>query len=93
MSWFQSTNLASFAKTALKEAQKTIDKALDINESESDGSLSSSTTSEKVAAVTGKIFTIINIIRAGPGILLASGALLSFQTCINIYFLFNRSCI
>lgn len=32
MSWFDATGIASLAKTALKEAQKTIDKALDINE-------------------------------------------------------------
>ena len=30
MSWFKTTNLAELAKTAIKEAQKTIDKALDI---------------------------------------------------------------
>ncbi|CAG7821186.1 unnamed protein product [Allacma fusca] len=35
MSWFQSTNFASLAKTALKEAQKTIDKALDIKDENS----------------------------------------------------------
>lgn len=32
MSWFDTTQLASFAKSALKEAQKTLDKALDIKE-------------------------------------------------------------
>lgn len=32
MSWFDTTGLASFAKTALKEAQKQIDKALDIKD-------------------------------------------------------------
>lgn len=34
MSWFDATGIASLAKTALKEAQKTIDKALDIQEDE-----------------------------------------------------------
>ena len=34
MSWFDTTGLASFAKSALKEAQKHIDKALDIDEDE-----------------------------------------------------------
>lgn len=34
MSWFDATGFASLAKTALKEAQKTIDKALDIKEDE-----------------------------------------------------------
>lgn len=34
MSWFDATGIASLAKTALKEAQKTIDKALDIKEDE-----------------------------------------------------------
>lgn len=34
MSWFDSAGLASFAKSALKEAQKQIDKALDIQEDE-----------------------------------------------------------
>lgn len=32
MSWFDATGLASIAKSALKEAQKTIDKALDIKD-------------------------------------------------------------
>lgn len=36
-SWFQSANIASLAKNALKEAQKTIDKALDINHDSVDG--------------------------------------------------------
>lgn len=34
MSWFDATGFASLAKTALKEAQKTIDKALDIKDDE-----------------------------------------------------------
>lgn len=34
MSWFDATGLASIAKSALKEAQKTIDKALDIKDSD-----------------------------------------------------------
>lgn len=35
MSWLSTaSNIASLAKTALKEAQKTIDKALDIKENE-----------------------------------------------------------
>lgn len=37
MSWFDATNFANLAKNALKEAQKTIDKALDITESEEEG--------------------------------------------------------
>ncbi len=54
MSWFQSTGLSSFAKTALKEAQKTIDKALDIKEEE-DGAASNRTgaSGRATAAVTG----------------------------------------
>lgn len=32
MSWFDATGIASLAKSALKEAQKTIDKALDITD-------------------------------------------------------------
>lgn len=34
MSWFDAAGLASIAKSALKEAQKTIDKALDIKDSD-----------------------------------------------------------
>lgn len=34
MSWFDTSGIASLAKTALKEAQKTIDKALDIKDEE-----------------------------------------------------------
>jgi TATA element modulatory factor len=32
MSWFDTAGIASLAKNALKEAQKTIDKALDIKD-------------------------------------------------------------
>ena len=42
MSWFDATGLTSLAKSALKEAQRTIDKALDIEENE-ENILSSST--------------------------------------------------
>ena len=34
MSWFDTSQLASMASKAMKEAQKTIDKALDIDEGE-----------------------------------------------------------
>ncbi|XP_029710527.2 TATA element modulatory factor [Aedes albopictus] len=37
MSWFDTTGIANLAKTALKEAQKQIDKALDIKEDEEEG--------------------------------------------------------
>ncbi|XP_055536207.1 TATA element modulatory factor [Wyeomyia smithii] len=37
MSWFDTTGIANLAKTALKEAQKQIDKALDIKEDVEDG--------------------------------------------------------
>lgn len=55
MSWFQSTSLSSFAKTALKEAQKTIDKALDIKEEEDGGANASNRTgaSGRATAVSG----------------------------------------
>lgn len=64
MSWFQSTNLASFAKTALKEAQKTIDKALDINEEEDGGGTNRTgggvrSASVVSSAVTGKESTFL----------------------------------
>ncbi|GBP74737.1 TATA element modulatory factor [Eumeta japonica] len=36
MSWFDTSGLTSFAKTALKEAQRTIDKALDIQDESSE---------------------------------------------------------
>lgn len=42
MSWFDTTGFASLAKTALKEAQKTIDKALDIKEDDDGGGGSAS---------------------------------------------------
>lgn len=57
MSWFDATGIASLAKNALKEAQKTIDKALDIKEDEdddgnaSDLKSSSSTSSLSVKSV------------------------------------------
>lgn len=54
MSWFQSTNLASFAKTALKEAQKTIDKALDIKEEE-DGGANGTNARQSAAAAANSV--------------------------------------
>lgn len=41
MSWFDTSEFANLAKNVLKEAQKTIDKALDIKEDEADASQSS----------------------------------------------------
>ncbi|XP_054287983.1 TATA element modulatory factor-like [Macrosteles quadrilineatus] len=45
MSWFDATGFANLAKTALKEAQKTIDKALDIKEEDIEHVTQSSLTS------------------------------------------------
>jgi hypothetical protein len=45
MSWFDATGFANLAKSALKEAQKTIDKALDIKDEESHAIIQSKTTS------------------------------------------------
>jgi hypothetical protein len=45
MSWFDATGFANLAKSALKEAQKTIDKALDIKDEESHPVIQSKTTS------------------------------------------------
>jgi hypothetical protein len=45
MSWFDATGFANLAKSALKEAQKTIDKALDIKDEESSSVIQSKTTS------------------------------------------------
>lgn len=36
MSWFDTSNIVSLAKSTLKEAQKTIDKALDITEDDAE---------------------------------------------------------
>lgn len=44
MSWFDATGIASLAKTALKEAQKTIDKALDIKEDDDNSATESGKT-------------------------------------------------
>lgn len=50
MSWFDAAGIASLAKNALKEAQKTIDKALDITEDEdADTAISSPQTAESLA--------------------------------------------
>lgn len=55
MSWFDATGIASLAKTALKEAQKTIDKALDINEDEdSNGQMNPSSTSSSLSSESEK---------------------------------------
>lgn len=56
MSWFDATGIASLAKTALKEAQKTIDKALDIKEDEdNNGQMKSSSTSSSLSSKSEKI--------------------------------------
>lgn len=55
MSWFDATGFASLAKTALKEAQKTIDKALDIKEDEDDdGNTSDLKSSSSTSSVSAK---------------------------------------
>lgn len=43
MSWFDPTGLANIAKTALKEAQRTIDKALDIKDDDTINTVPSNT--------------------------------------------------
>jgi hypothetical protein len=45
MSWFDATGFANLAKSALKEAQKTIDKALDIKDEDCRPMIQSKTTS------------------------------------------------
>ncbi|XP_049874145.1 TATA element modulatory factor isoform X2 [Pectinophora gossypiella] len=47
MNWFDTSGLTSLAKTALKEAQKTIDKALDIQDESSDDQEEASPTHSK----------------------------------------------
>ncbi|XP_045525330.1 TATA element modulatory factor-like [Pieris brassicae] len=51
MNWFDTSGLTSLAKNALKEAQKTIDKALDIQD-ESDEEEDNATSSEQFAKTT-----------------------------------------
>lgn len=61
MSWFDATGIASLAKTALKEAQKTIDKALDIKEDEdengSGGELKSSSTTSSLSSKSAEKYS------------------------------------
>lgn len=53
MSWFDATGIASLAKTALKEAQKTIDKALDIKDDvEHDGNASDLKSSSSTSSLS-----------------------------------------
>lgn len=52
MSWFDTKNFASLAKTALKEAQKKIDKVLDIQEDELEASKSEGTVEDNSAEST-----------------------------------------
>lgn len=49
MSWFDATGIASLAKTALKEAQKTIDKALDITDDDDEVDESVKTTTSSIS--------------------------------------------
>lgn len=58
MSWFDATGIASLAKTALKEAQKTIDKALDIIDDDNNGDSTKATTSiSDLSAKSSEIVT------------------------------------
>ncbi|XP_065222799.1 TATA element modulatory factor isoform X2 [Planococcus citri] len=50
MSWFDASSFANLAKTALKEAQKTLDKALDITEEEASQNASNQSTSKELPA-------------------------------------------
>ena len=52
MSWFDTKSFASLAKTALKEAQKKIDKVLDIQEDEMEGSSIAEQTATQGEATT-----------------------------------------
>ncbi|XP_023294827.2 TATA element modulatory factor [Lucilia cuprina] len=70
MSWFDTKSFASLAKTALKEAQKKIDKVLDIQEDELDGSISASLVGENAldGSIAGTITTeITGNVKRFPG--------------------------
>lgn len=62
MSWFDASGIASLAKNALKEAQKTIDKALDITDDiDPDAAMILSQTNENIAnneSVKSKLATM-----------------------------------
>lgn len=63
MSWFDATGIASLAKTALKEAQKTIDKALDITEDEdgngAETTLKKSTSVKELSAKATEVVPVV----------------------------------
>nr|XP_018898968.1 PREDICTED: TATA element modulatory factor [Bemisia tabaci] len=52
MSWFDAAGIANLAKTALKEAQKTIDKALDITEEEEETGSATKDSSEEMPSAS-----------------------------------------
>jgi hypothetical protein len=52
MSWFDATGISALAKNALKEAQKQIDKVLDIKEDDDDVVISASDTTIKSGSKT-----------------------------------------
>lgn len=57
MSWFDTTGIANLAKSALKEAQKTIDKALDIKEDECKSNVQSKVQSPAAAEDADNFFS------------------------------------
>ncbi|XP_037824548.1 TATA element modulatory factor [Lucilia sericata] len=70
MSWFDTKSFASLAKTALKEAQKKIDKVLDIQEDELDGSISAGLVGENAldGSIAGTITTeVTGNVKRFPG--------------------------
>lgn len=65
MSWFDAAGLTSFAKNALKEAQKQIDKALDIQEDEL---LAQQGETSRITNSVDAIATLLRIIMVCPSL-------------------------
>ena len=78
MSWFDASGFSSFAKTALSQAQKSIDKVLDIEQDETSSAASKSSGKFILYYLFDKLayafYIAIGVFKFGPNAILYSGS-------------------
>lgn len=87
MSWFDSSGFSSFAKTALSQAQKSIDRVLDIEQDETNSAASKSSGNFILSYLFDKfaytLYTVVGALKLGPNAILDWGSE-RLRTCMMI---------
>ena len=74
MSWFDTSGFSSYAKTALSQAQKSIDRVLDIEQDETNSAASKSSGNFILSYLFDNfaytLFTVVGALKLGPDAIL-----------------------